>query len=60
MTDITSFSGARATTYSLLLVFYIAAVMVVVWLCGKLRRHLERRQVARDRSRRAAVERTPT
>ena len=46
LTDITSFASGRASTYSLLLVFYIAVVIVVVWLCGKLRLWLERRQVA--------------
>ncbi len=45
LTDITSFSSGRATTYTLLLVFYTAVVMIVVWLCGKLRLYLERRQV---------------
>jgi len=44
LTDITSFASGRASTYSLLLVFYIAVVVVVVWLCGKLRLWLERRQ----------------
>lgn len=46
LTDITSFASGRASTYSLLLVFYIAVVIVVVWLCGKLQIWLERRQVA--------------
>ena len=46
LTDITSFASGRATTYSLVLVFYIVVVVVVVWLCGKLRAFLERRQVA--------------
>lgn len=46
LTDITSFSSGRATTYTLLLIFYTAVVMIVVWLCGKLRLFLERRQVA--------------
>ena len=46
LTDITSFASGRASTYSLLLIFYIAVVIVVVWLCGKLRDALERRQVA--------------
>ena len=44
LTDITSFSSGRATTYTLLLVFYTVVVMVVVWLCGKLRLYLESRQ----------------
>jgi ABC-type amino acid transport substrate-binding protein/ABC-type amino acid transport system permease subunit len=43
LTDITSFSSGRATTYTLLLVFYTAVVMIVVWLCGRLRLWLERR-----------------
>lgn len=46
LTDITSFASGRVTTYSMLLIFYIAIVMVVVWLCGKLRLWLERRLVA--------------
>ena len=44
LTDITSFSSGRVTTYSLLLVFYVAVVMVVVWLCDKFRLFLEHRQ----------------
>jgi hypothetical protein len=44
LTDITSFSSGRATTYTLLLIFYTAVVMVVVWLCGRFRLLLERRQ----------------
>jgi ABC-type amino acid transport substrate-binding protein/ABC-type amino acid transport system permease subunit len=46
LTDITSFSSGRITTYTILLVFYTAVVMVVVWLCGKLRQVLEKRQAA--------------
>jgi len=42
LTDITSFSSGRVTTYSLLLIFYTAVVMVVVWACGKFRLFLER------------------
>lgn len=45
LTDITSFASGRATTYSLLLVFYVCVVIVVVWLCEKLRIWLERRQM---------------
>lgn len=44
LTDITSFASGRATTYSMLLAFYIAVVAIVVWLCGRLRDWLERRQ----------------
>jgi len=44
LTDITSFASGRVSTYSLLLVFYVAVVIVVVWLCGRLRDALERRQ----------------
>ncbi len=43
LTDITSFSSGRVTTYWLLLIFYIAVVMLVIWLCGKLRVVLERK-----------------
>ncbi len=46
LTDITSFSSGRATTYCLLLVFYTVVVMVVVWLCNRLRAWLEGREVA--------------
>jgi len=46
LTDITSFSSGRVTTYCLLLVFYTVVVMVVVWLCNKLRDWLERGEVA--------------
>jgi ABC-type arginine/histidine transport system permease subunit len=41
LTDITSFSSGRVTTYCLLLVFYTLVVMVVVWLCDKFRAWLE-------------------
>lgn len=44
LTDVTSFSSGRATTYTLLLVFYTVVVMIVVWLCGRLRLFLEGRQ----------------
>jgi ABC-type amino acid transport substrate-binding protein/ABC-type amino acid transport system permease subunit len=44
LTDITSFSSGRATTYSLLLIFYTAVVIVVVRLCERLRAYLERSQ----------------
>ncbi|WP_420404280.1 transporter substrate-binding domain-containing protein [Nisaea sp.] len=43
LTDITSFASGRATTYTILLVFYVIVVMIVVWLCGRLRVVLERR-----------------
>ncbi len=42
LTDITSFSSGRITTYWLLLIFYILVVMAVVWLCDRLRLRLER------------------
>jgi len=45
LTDITSFSSGRVTTYCLLLVFYTVVVMIVVWLCGRLRTWLENREV---------------
>jgi len=41
LTDVTAFSSGRATTYCLLLIFYTVVVMVVVWLCGRLRLWLE-------------------
>lgn len=44
LTDVTAFASGRASTYSLLLVYYVCVVVVVVWLCGKLRLWLERRQ----------------
>jgi len=43
LTDITSFSSGRATTYTLLLIFYVLLVMLVVGLCERLRVLLERR-----------------
>ena len=46
LTDITSFSSGRVTTYSLLLIFYTAVVMVVVWLCRKFQSVLERSHAA--------------
>jgi polar amino acid transport system substrate-binding protein len=42
LTDTTSFSSDRETTYWLLLIFYVVAVLLVVRLCGMLRRTLER------------------
>jgi ABC-type amino acid transport substrate-binding protein/ABC-type amino acid transport system permease subunit len=45
LTDVTSFSSGRVTTYCLLLIFYTVVVMIVVWLCGLLRAWLEGRQV---------------
>ena len=42
LTDITSFSSGRATTYTLLLVFYTGVVIGVVWLCHKFQHFLER------------------
>lgn len=45
LTDITSFSSGRVTTYCLLLVFYTVVVMIVVWLCGWLRVWLESSEV---------------
>lgn len=44
LTDITSFASGRAATYTLVLVFYIAVVIVVVWGCERTRRWLERRR----------------
>lgn len=44
LTDITAFASGRATTYTLLLIFYIIVVAIVVYLCGRLQRHLEQRQ----------------
>lgn len=42
LTDITSFSSGRATTYTLLLVFYTGVVILVVWLCHRLQAFLQR------------------
>ncbi len=42
LTDSTSFSSDRETTYWLLLIFYVAVVLAVAGLCGILRRRLER------------------
>jgi ABC-type amino acid transport substrate-binding protein/ABC-type amino acid transport system permease subunit len=46
LTDSTSFSSDRDTTYWLLLVFYVAVVLAVVGLCRILRNQLERRIAA--------------
>ena len=46
LTDITSFSSGRATTYTLLLVFYTTVVIAVVWLCRRFQGFLERSPVA--------------
>lgn len=46
LTDISSFSVGRVTTYWLLLIFYTVVVMIVVWLCGMLRSFLERSRVS--------------
>ena len=43
LTDITSFASGRATTYTMLLVFYILIVFVVIWLCEGAKYLLERR-----------------
>ncbi|MBO9479574.1 transporter substrate-binding domain-containing protein [Shimia sp. R11_0] len=40
LTDITSFAAGRATTYSLVLVFYVAVVFCVVWACEAIRKHV--------------------
>jgi polar amino acid transport system substrate-binding protein len=45
LTDITSFSSGRGMTYALLLVFYTAIVIAVVWLCRRFQGFLERNQV---------------
>jgi len=42
LTDITSFSSGRATTYTLLLVFYTVVVIAVIWLCRRFQTFLER------------------
>jgi ABC-type amino acid transport system permease subunit len=46
LTDITSFSSGRATTYTMLLVFYTAVVIAVVWLCRRFQRFFERSRAA--------------
>jgi ABC-type amino acid transport substrate-binding protein/ABC-type amino acid transport system permease subunit len=42
MTDISSFSSSRLATYLFLMLFYMAIVFVVVWLCGKAGDWLEK------------------
>ena len=44
LTDITSFAAGQVTTYSVILIFYIAVVYVVVWGCERARRALETRE----------------
>jgi polar amino acid transport system substrate-binding protein len=46
LTDITSFSSGRTTTYTLLLVFYTTVVIAVVWLCRRFQGFLERSRFA--------------
>jgi polar amino acid transport system substrate-binding protein len=46
LTDITAFASGRATTYTLLLVFYTAVVIAVVWLCRRFQSFLTRSGVA--------------
>jgi polar amino acid transport system substrate-binding protein len=46
LTDITSFSSGRATTYTLVLIFYIIVVMVVVALCRRLQAAFEATRAA--------------
>jgi polar amino acid transport system substrate-binding protein len=46
LTDITSFASGRATTYTLLLVFYFAVIMAVIWLCRRFQGFLERSHAA--------------
>jgi polar amino acid transport system substrate-binding protein len=50
LTDITSFSSGRATTYTLLLVFYTAVVMAVVCLCRRFQDLLEHSRAATETS----------
>jgi polar amino acid transport system substrate-binding protein len=46
LTDITSFSSGRTTTYTLLLVFYTSVVIAIVWLCRRFQGFLERSHAA--------------
>ena len=46
LTEITSFSAGRATTYTLLLLFYTTVVIFVVCLCRRFQRFLERSHTA--------------
>ncbi len=41
LTDITSFAAGRATTYTLVLLFYVGVVVGVVWTCERIRSRLE-------------------
>ncbi|WP_171097096.1 transporter substrate-binding domain-containing protein [Ruegeria sp. HKCCD7255] len=41
LTDITSFAAGRATTYTLVLLFYITVVICVVWVCEVMRKRLD-------------------
>jgi polar amino acid transport system substrate-binding protein len=41
LTDITSFAAGRATTYTLVLLFYVGVVAGVVWACERVRTWLE-------------------
>jgi ABC-type amino acid transport system permease subunit len=46
LTDISSFSSGRVTTYTILLIFYTVVVMIVVWLGRRVERVLERSYAA--------------
>lgn len=46
LTDITSFAAGRTTTYTLVLVFYIAVVVGVVRACERVRARVERAGIA--------------
>jgi ABC-type amino acid transport substrate-binding protein/ABC-type amino acid transport system permease subunit len=44
LTDITSFAAGRVTTYTTVLIFYIAVVFLVVWGCEKARKRLQQKE----------------
>jgi ABC-type amino acid transport system permease subunit len=46
LTDITSFSSGRTTTYTLLLVFYTAVVISIIGVCRRVQAVLERGRAA--------------
>ena len=46
LTDITSFASGRAEIYTLVLLFYTGVVALVVWVCERARRRLQRAGMA--------------
>ncbi|MEM8728924.1 MAG: transporter substrate-binding domain-containing protein [Pseudomonadota bacterium] len=48
LTDITSFAAGRVTTYTIVLLFYLAVVSGVVYACNRVRDRFDRRHAAAE------------